>query len=40
MGVKVQMDSVDQVRDFVNITNKTPYDIDLISGKHSYVDAK
>lgn len=40
MGVKVLLDSVDKVRDFVDITNDTPYDIDVISGKHTYLDAK
>jgi phosphotransferase system HPr-like phosphotransfer protein len=40
MGVKILLDSVDKVRDFVNIAANTPYDIDLISGKHTYLDAK
>ncbi len=40
MGVKVLLDTVDKVRDFVNITRSTPYDIDLISGKNTYLDAK
>lgn len=40
MGVKILLDSVDKVRDFVDIANRTPYDIDLISGKHTYLDAK
>lgn len=40
MGVKVLLDSVEKVRDFVDITNNTPYDIDVISGKHTYLDAK
>jgi len=40
MGVKVLLDSVEKVRDFVDITNNSPYDIDVISGKHTYLDAK
>jgi len=40
MGVKVLLNSVEKVRDFVDITNNTPYDIDVISGKHTYLDAK
>ncbi|MDE7201407.1 MAG: HPr family phosphocarrier protein [Lachnospiraceae bacterium] len=40
MGVKVLLDSVDKVRDFVNITRSAPYDIDLISNKNTYLDAK
>lgn len=40
MGVKVLLDSVDKVRDFVDITRSAPYDIDLISGKNTYLDAK
>ena len=40
MGVKVLLDSADKIRDFVDITNSTPYDIDLISGKRTYLDAK
>lgn len=40
MGVKVLLDSVEKVRDFVDITRGTPYDIDLISGRNTYLDAK
>lgn len=40
MGVKILLDSVDKVRDFVSIAANSPYDIDLISGKHTYLDAK
>jgi phosphotransferase system HPr-like phosphotransfer protein len=40
MGVKILLDSVDKVRDFVSIASNAPYDIDLISGKHTYLDAK
>jgi phosphotransferase system HPr-like phosphotransfer protein len=40
MGVKVLLDSVDKVRDFVDITRSAPYDIDLISGRNTYLDAK
>jgi len=40
MGIKVLLDSVDKVRDFVDITRSAPYDIDLISGRDTYLDAK
>ena len=40
MGVKVLLDSVDKVRDFVDITRSASYDIDLISGRNTYLDAK
>ncbi len=39
-GVKVLLDSVDKVRDFVDITRGASYDIDLISGRDTYLDAK
>jgi phosphotransferase system HPr-like phosphotransfer protein len=40
MGVKVLLDSVDKIRDFESIVANMPFDIDLISGKHTYLDAK
>ena len=40
MGVKVLLDSVEKVREFVDITRSAPYDIDLISGRNTYLDAK
>ena len=40
MGVKVLLDSVDKVRDFIDITRSAPYDIDLISCRNTYLDAK
>lgn len=40
MGVKVLLDSVEKVRDFIDITRSAPYDIDLISGRNTYLDAK
>ena len=40
MKVKVLLDSAEKVTDFVSITAKTPCDIDLISGKNTYLDAK
>lgn len=40
MGVKVLLDSVDKVKEFVDITRSAPYDIDLISGRNTYLDAK
>ena len=38
--MKVLLDSVDKVRDFVDITRSTSFDIDLISGRNTYLDAK
>lgn len=40
MKVKVLLDSADKVADFVSITAKMPFEIDLISGKSTYLDAK
>lgn len=40
MKVKVLLDSADKVTDFVSVTAKVPCDIDLISGKNTYLDAK
>ena len=40
MGIKVLLDSADKVRDFINITRSVPYDIDLVSGVNTYLDAK
>jgi phosphotransferase system HPr-like phosphotransfer protein len=40
MGVKVLLNSVDKIKDFVSIVTSVPFDIDLISGKHTYLDAK
>lgn len=40
MGVKVLLDSVDKVKEFIDITRSAPYDIDLISGRNTYLDAK
>lgn len=40
MDVKVLLDSVEKVRDFVDITRGSSYDIDVISGKNTYLDAK
>ena len=40
MGVKVLLDSVDKVKDFIDITRSVSYDIDLISGRNTYLDAK
>lgn len=40
MGVKVLLDSVDKVKDFIDITRSVSYDIDLISGRDTYLDAK
>ena len=40
MGVKVLLTSVDKVKDFIDITRSVSYDIDLISGRDTYLDAK
>lgn len=40
MGVKVLLDSMEKIQGFVNITRSASCDIDLISGKHTYLDAK
>ena len=37
--IPVQLTQVSQVRDFVNLTVKYPFDIDLVSGRYT-VDAK
>ena len=40
MGVKVLLNSVEKVKDFIDITRSVSYDIDLISGRDTYLDAK
>lgn len=41
MGViKVLLNSVEKVKDFVEITRSVSCDIDLISGRNTYLDAK
>lgn len=40
MGVKVLLDSFEKVKDFIDITSNAPCDIDLISGRNTYLDAK
>ena len=37
--VPIQLTQVSQVRDFVNLAAKYPFDIDLVSGRYT-VDAK
>lgn len=37
--IPIQLTQVSQVRDFVNLTVKYPFDIDLVSGRDT-VDAK
>lgn len=39
MTVKVNLNTVEKIQDFVKIVRNTPCDLDLISG-HSYLDAK
>ncbi len=36
---KVKLDSIDDVKEFVALTNKCPFEVDLISGRYA-VDAK
>lgn len=40
MNIRVLLDSVDKIKAFVSITRKVHYDIDLVSGKNTYLDAK
>lgn len=40
MNVKVLLNTVEKVKGFVNITNEANFDIDLLSGKNTYLDAK
>lgn len=40
MGVKVLLDTMEKIRDFVIITQSSDCDIDLISGRNTYLDAK
>lgn len=40
MGVKVLLNSVEKVKDFVEITRSVACDIDVISGRNTYLDAK
>lgn len=40
MSVKVLIDSVEKIKDFVGITNHANCDIDLVSGRNTYLDAK
>ena len=40
MEVKVLLDSIDKIKSFVEIARKTECDIDLISGRNTYLDAK
>lgn len=40
MGVNVLLDSVEKIKDFVEITRCESCDIDLISGRNTYLDAK
>ena len=37
--LNIQMQQVDQVKDFVNLLSKYPYEMDLISGRYT-IDAK
>lgn len=40
MEVKVLLNSIDKIKNFVDIARKTDCDIDLISGRNTYLDAK
>ena len=37
--LKIKLDTINAVREFVTLTNLCPYDIDLVSGRY-VVDAK
>ncbi len=40
MEVKVLLNSIEKIKDFVSIARGVDYDIDLISGRNTYLDAK
>lgn len=40
MGIKVLLNSVEKVKGFIDITRSASFEIDLISGRHTYLDAK
>lgn len=40
MEIKVKLNTVERARRFVRITNKKNFEIDLVSGNHTYLDAK
>ena len=40
MSFKVLVNSVEKIQDFVTITNSTDYDVDLLSGRSTYLDGK
>lgn len=40
MEVKVLLNSIEKIKDFVTIARGIDCDIDLISGRHTYLDAK
>ena len=40
MGIKVLLNSVEKVKGFIDITRSASFDIDLISGRNTYLDAK
>lgn len=40
MELKIKIGNVEKARRFVRITNKADFDIDLISGNRTYLDAK
>lgn len=40
MGIKVLLDSVEKVKGFIDITRSASFEIDLISGRNTYLDAK
>lgn len=40
MGIKVLLNSVEKVKGFIDITRSASFEIDLISGRNTYLDAK
>lgn len=40
MNIKVLLDTVEKIQGFVNIMKEATCDIDLISGRNVYLDAK
>lgn len=40
MEFKILVNSFEKVQKFVSITNESDYDIDLLAGRNTYLDAK
>ena len=40
MQVKVLLNTVEKIKEFVTVTSDAPFDVDLISNNRTYLDAK